>query len=633
MENSALSKDLVFLTLQFLNEEGLKETAQRLECESGLYFNMKHFEEMLVVGKWNEAESYLSRFTRIDDNMHSTKIYFEIRKQKYLEALDIHDRGKALDILLKDLKVFFPGHEDLFNEMTQLLTVNDIREHASLSTYGDANSVRKIVADGIIKLVEENPQLHGKLKFPTFRKQRLYYLLNQSLNWQHKVCKDPLGVSDMKTFLMDRVSGSSLNPSSLQSEGSDSIENLQSETTMEDHNVLSLQGRPSQVSKENGYGKGLEDRRSNSIEESHKNSKLSNYLDICESSPCQFLELPTHPKISKIVRLTYTNEGNGILALASNGNHLLWKWPCNNLNPDGKVTTQVSPHIWQPRSDFQLMSNELASSYSGVPISSFSLSKNDLYLMSTSGGPISFFNMFSFKSLVTIMPPPPMPTCLAFYPRDNNILAIGLDDFSIIIYNASTNKIISKLEGHTQRVSDLAFSVSFDLLVSIGVKDQIFVWNTNEWKKLKDGYLKIYGQRVPDIPSETHIQFHLYQKHFLVVRSDCLAMYEATDLKCCNQWVPRVAGVICQATFSSDGQAVYVSFVDGTVAILDTLKFQLRCKINLSTYISTIPSSSMSPIAIAAHPHMPSQFVVGLTDGRAFVFEPRKSQDWSRFSL
>jgi len=44
---------------------------------------------MLLLGKWNDAESYLSRFTRIDDNMHSTKIYFEIRKQKYLEALDM----------------------------------------------------------------------------------------------------------------------------------------------------------------------------------------------------------------------------------------------------------------------------------------------------------------------------------------------------------------------------------------------------------------------------------------------------------------------------------------------------------------------------------------------------------------
>lgn len=90
--------------------------------------------------------------------------------------------------------------------MTQLLTINDIRynsifsvlilyvrlmcfkikfflglirEHASLSTYGDANSVRKIVAGAIIKLIEGNPELHGKLKFPTFRRQRLYYLLNQ----------------------------------------------------------------------------------------------------------------------------------------------------------------------------------------------------------------------------------------------------------------------------------------------------------------------------------------------------------------------------------------------------------------------------------------------------------------------
>lgn len=105
------------------------------------------------------------------------------------------------------------------------------------------------------------------------------------------------------------------------------------------------------------------------------------------------------------------------------------------------------------------------------------------------------------------MPPPPMATCLTFYPRDNNILAIGMDDFSIIIYNASTNKvykfyvekhmfhhllllrrgsrynflyltfvqIISKLEGHTKRVSDLAFSISFDLLVSIGVNDQVSI--------------------------------------------------------------------------------------------------------------------------------------------------------------
>jgi len=49
-----------------------------------------------------------------------------------------------------------------------------------------------------------------------------------SLNWQHQVRKDPLRAPDMKTFLMDPVSSSSSNPSLLQSENNDSIENLQS---------------------------------------------------------------------------------------------------------------------------------------------------------------------------------------------------------------------------------------------------------------------------------------------------------------------------------------------------------------------------------------------------------------------
>ena len=61
----------------------------RLERESGIYFDMKYFEDMLLAGKWDDAERYLSGFTRVDDNRHSTKVYFEIRKQKFLEALDM----------------------------------------------------------------------------------------------------------------------------------------------------------------------------------------------------------------------------------------------------------------------------------------------------------------------------------------------------------------------------------------------------------------------------------------------------------------------------------------------------------------------------------------------------------------
>lgn len=60
----------------------------RLEQESGFYFNMKYFEEKVHAGEWDEVEKYLSGFTKVDDNRYSMKIFFEIRKQKYLEALD-----------------------------------------------------------------------------------------------------------------------------------------------------------------------------------------------------------------------------------------------------------------------------------------------------------------------------------------------------------------------------------------------------------------------------------------------------------------------------------------------------------------------------------------------------------------
>ena len=60
----------------------------RLEQESGFFFDVKYFEEKALAGEWEEVEKYLSGFTKVDDNRYSMKIFFEVRKQKYLEALD-----------------------------------------------------------------------------------------------------------------------------------------------------------------------------------------------------------------------------------------------------------------------------------------------------------------------------------------------------------------------------------------------------------------------------------------------------------------------------------------------------------------------------------------------------------------
>lgn len=63
----------------------------RLEKESGFFFNTKYFDEKVLAGEWGEVENYLSGFTKVDDNRYSMKIFFEIRKQKYLEALDRYE--------------------------------------------------------------------------------------------------------------------------------------------------------------------------------------------------------------------------------------------------------------------------------------------------------------------------------------------------------------------------------------------------------------------------------------------------------------------------------------------------------------------------------------------------------------
>ncbi|CAB4297929.1 unnamed protein product [Prunus armeniaca] len=64
--------------------------------------------------------------------------------------------------------------------------------------------------------------------------------------------------------------------------------------------------------------------------------------------------------------------------------------------------------------------------------------------------------------------PPPAATCLAFHPRDDSIVAIGMDNSTIVIYNLHSDEVVTrKLEGHTKRVT-LAFSNTLNVLVYSG---------------------------------------------------------------------------------------------------------------------------------------------------------------------
>ncbi|XP_057415729.1 topless-related protein 2 [Lotus japonicus] len=202
---TSLSRELVFLILQFLEEEKFKEAVHKLEQESGFFFNMKYFDEKALAGEWDEVEKYLSGFIKVDDNRYSMKTFFEIRKQKYLEALDRNDKVKAVEILVNDLKVFATFNEELFKEITQLITLDNFRENEQLSKYGDTKSARSIMLLELKKLIEANPLFRDKLIFPSLKASRLRTLINQSLNWQHQLCKNPRPNPDIKTLFIDHT--------------------------------------------------------------------------------------------------------------------------------------------------------------------------------------------------------------------------------------------------------------------------------------------------------------------------------------------------------------------------------------------------------------------------------------------
>ncbi|KAL9323208.1 hypothetical protein ACSQ67_011261 [Phaseolus vulgaris] len=1115
---SSLSRELVFLILQFLDEEKFKETVHKLEQESGFFFNMKYFEDEVHNGNWDEVERYLSGFTKVDDNRYSMKIFFEIRKQKYLEALDKHDRSKAVEILVKDLKVFATFNEELFKEITQLLTLENFRENEQLSKYGDTKSARAIMLVELKKLIEANPLFRDKLQFPNLKNSRLRTLINQRgasacrwatayafalLNWQHQLCKNPRPNPDIKTLFVDHscgqpngarapspasnpllgslpkaggfpplgahgpfqptpapvptplagwmsnpttvahpaVSGGAIglgapsipaalkhprtpptNPSvdypsgdsdhvskrtrpmgisdevnlpvnvlsatfpghghgqafnapddlpktvmrtlnqgsspmsmdfhpvqqtlllvgtnvgdialwevgsrerllmrnfkvwdlsacsmpfqaalvkdpgvsvnrviwspdgalfgvaysrhivqiysyhggdearqhleidahvggvndlafshpnkqlcvitcgddktikvwdaasgakqytfegheapvysvcphykeniqfifstaldgkikawlydnlgsrvdyeapgrwcttmaysadgtrlfscGTSKEGESSIvewnesegavkrtyqgfrkrslgvvqfdttknrylaagddfsikfwdmDNIQLLTTVDADGGLpasprirfnkdgallavsanengikilangdgirllrtlenslydtsrtseamtkpainpisaaaaaaatsaALAERASSVAitAMNGDARNMGDVKPRISEESNDKSKIWKLTEINEQSQCRSLKLPENVRVNKISRLIYTNSGNAILALASNAIHLLWKWQRSDRNSTGKASATVQPQLWQPSSGI-LMTNDLTDSNTEDAVPCFALSKNDSYVMSASGGKISLFNMMTFKTMTTFMPPPPAATFLAFHPQDNNIIAIGMDDSSIQIYNVRVDEVKSKLKGHTKRITGLAFSHVLNVLVSSGADAQLCVWNTDGWEKQKSRFLQLPAGRTPPAQADTRVQFHQDQIRFLVVHETQLAIYEATKLECLKQWFPREsAAPVSHATFSCDSQLIYASFLDATVCVFSASNLRLRCRINPSAYLSASVSSNVQPLVIAAHPQEPNQFAVGLSDGGVHVFEPLESE-------
>ncbi|KAK3011452.1 hypothetical protein RJ639_012750 [Escallonia herrerae] len=395
----------------------------------------------------------------------------------------------------------------------------------------------------------------------------------------------------------------------------------------------------------NGDARNLGDIKPRITEESNDKSKIWKLTEISEPSQCRSMKLPENMRVTKATQATLAKDsGHQNLKTHSNigkndiGGHrggkrkkgagqLELSRSGNCTEAQKRATANVSPQLWQPSSGI-LMTNDEADANPEEAVPCFALSKNDSYVMSASGGKISLFNMMTFKTMTTFMPPPPAATFLAFHPQDNNIIAIGMDDSTIQIYNVRVDEVKSKLKGHSKRITGLAFSHVLNVLVSSGADAQLCVWSSDAWEKQKARYLQVPNGRIPTAQSDTRVQFHQDQIHFLVVHETQLAIYETTKLECVKQWAPREsAAPISHATFSCDSQLVYASFLDATLCVFTAAHLRLRCRINPLSYLSpNVSNPNVHPLVIAAHPQEPNQFALGLSDGGVHVFEPLESE-------
>uniref|UniRef100_A0A1J3IS18 Topless-related protein 3 n=2 Tax=Noccaea caerulescens TaxID=107243 RepID=A0A1J3IS18_NOCCA len=361
------------------------------------------------------------------------------------------------------------------------------------------------------------------------------------------------------------------------------------------------------------------------IDESTDKQKAWQLAEILDPAQCRQATLPeTAGSSTEVVRLLYTNSGAGILALGFNGNQRLWKWVRNEQNPSGKATATVVPRHWQPNSGL-LMTNDVSGVNLEEAAPCIALSKNDSYVMSAAGGKVSLFNMMTFKVMTTFMPPPPASTFLAFHPQDNNIIAIGMEDSAIHIYNVRVDEVKSKLKGHQKRITGLAFSTALNILVSSGADAQICFWSIDTWEKRKSVAIQMPAGKAAN--GDTRVQFHVDQIRILAVHETQLAIFDASKMECIRQWTPQdsLSAPISSAVYSCNSQLIYTAFRDGNIGVFDADTLRLRCRISPSAYLPQ-GNQGLSPLVVAAHPQEPNQFAVGLNDGSVKVIEPTEAE-------
>ncbi|KAI5679631.1 hypothetical protein M9H77_00858 [Catharanthus roseus] len=179
----SLNREIPLLILQFLKDQGFSETVHELEQSTSAFLDFSYLAQLVIDGKLNDAESYLSAFTRLlDDQSISEKVLWNIKKQKFLEALDEHDQAKAIGILRNDLT--FGQDEEEVKELKNLVELRNFRDCPNFANF-DKKSTREDLVMELGSLILNDTLLQSKAHFPAMEDNRLMRLALQGYKWEN----------------------------------------------------------------------------------------------------------------------------------------------------------------------------------------------------------------------------------------------------------------------------------------------------------------------------------------------------------------------------------------------------------------------------------------------------------------
>ncbi|WVZ94965.1 hypothetical protein U9M48_040786 [Paspalum notatum var. saurae] len=296
-------RDLSLIVLQHLREEGFKETAHSLEQESGL----KHLEDLVQCGAWDDAERYLGGFTGAGGKEDP---FSAIRRHKYLEDLGRWPNHLAVlcaEFLVPGWRMTAKDRENVTNHFKVLYSCDEeaAKMVSALENFRqderlDTPLIRNVVFLEIKNLIEANPLFKDKLDFPLSEASRLRTMGNRSPNTRPEVL-----------------------------------------TLYSDHYCHSSRDGAKSETEEQKMGA----RRAKVESEKMKTWKLA---DIYNSGHLRSLCMPEPDKLattlSKVVGLLYTSDGTALWALGSNAIFKCWNWQQSDRNPNRKICITLRGH-------------------------------------------------------------------------------------------------------------------------------------------------------------------------------------------------------------------------------------------------------------------------------------------------